>query len=243
MQRTVQKKWCCWAMARTGLQTYIKVCLLLFLAGWATIWSLAEFIAIGPRAAMDAAWVKQQLPKTTDWRPAYRPLELASKIKSADANMLFDLGRLSWWISQYKGVSKEEKAAWLQISIEHLEAAVRSRPTFGRAWIEMANVRLQNQDYLQARKDFAIGIRLARYEGKSLSMALWTGFSLWILLSGDERDQLMDAARFVIERGEPTWSAWVVDAAYQNGQLKQIEGLITPSSAAEQRLKYWLNQR
>lgn len=206
---------------------------LLALVVVAAIGTLAEFLAIAPRALMDEAVKDRRVPSDRDWSAAYAVIQLAARLKQRDATLEFEAGRIAWWQANGVGVELSVRKEYLATSMAHLSNAVGIRPSWGRAWIELANVYLQSNQWNDARKALAKGMALAPYEGDSQWMALWTGFAIWPVLTSEDRDHLLQIAKHVLQN---KLNSWVVDPAVNFRREYTLRPLIEPGSTAEWRL-------
>jgi len=204
----------------------------------ALLFCIAEIVAIGPRSLMQEFAVGAEMPYHQSWEAAYKTLSISSSIKPNDAELAFDMARISWWDAQDETDSRRE--AYLGRARKHLEKAVSQRPSWGRAWIELANVYLQSDQPFEAKKSLVAGIKYVPYEGHSQWMAMWTAFAVWDLLDWSEKQLVMKVVEHVLEYGV---GAWVIDPAVHYGRESLIIDMIPPQSRSQRRLHYQLGRR
>ena len=209
---------------------------LVLLALWIATWAGAELLAIAPRHMLNEAANKKTLPTNTDWPTGYKLLKLSSQLKPFNANIQFELGRISWLQASSLQKESEAKSQWLEKSIFHLKKTLETRPTWGRAWAEISTAYLQKRDYLLSYKALVKAMQLEPYEGYSQWMILWNGFALWPMLLPEDTEKFLAIIKHVLEYSEPLR---VVDSAIANNR----ENVITPFFKDDKKmLKYILKK-
>ena len=219
----------------------VFLAILLGVAGAASFSNfIAEFIALGPRTLMNEMRNTGQIPEDWNFEPAYKILLVASKIKPLDASLHFELGRLSWWQAKSIKLDVRKRQALLDRSEKHLSTVTELRPTWGRGWVELANVRLQSGKYMDAKFALMRGIRVSPYEVDSSWLAMWTAFSLWGFMDWDEKDQVMQMAKYVLENGI---AVFAIDSAVRFYKEDVIQKYIEPGTENARRLEWRLKLR
>lgn len=222
------------------LASYLAACVCLLGAGVSIQWAWAEFIAIGPRSLMEEAADSSIQLKDRDWLAPYSLITSSLSAKPADASLQYEAGRLAWWQGLHVAGAPEERLDWLAQSVGHLQQSVARRPTWGRAWAELANVYLQQGDYLQSRSALLKAMALEPYEGPTQWMMLWTGFAIWPMLLPDDREQFLRIADNAL--GNNMYN-WVIDPAVEYRREDVLRDLIPSGHPLERHLQSRVKRR
>lgn len=196
-------------------------------------WAWSDLVAVGPRSLMEEVADKRVPLKSRDWITPYRLIESSLGARPWDENLRFEAGRLAWWQALHVERDPQARSRWLGWSAEHLQAAVTGRPTWGLAWAELANVYLQQGDYLRARSALLKAMALEPNEGPTQWMMLWTGFAIWPMLLSDDRAQLLAIASNALANN---MYDWVIDPAVQFGRESVVRPLIPAGDSLHKHL-------
>lgn len=208
----------------------IAGCVSVLLAGWVGVWACADLVAIGPRSLLSEAVGSRVDPSSRGWQSAYQALSAAADLKPQDANLQFELGRTAWMQAAHLGSVHEQRANWLELSIGHLRRATAYRPTWGRAWAELANAYLQHGDLLSARNALIRAMEQEPYEGQAQWMVMWTGFAIWPMLLQEDRDTFLTIAKHVLNSYD---FQWAIDPAVLHGHEDVLRALIQDNTDAQ----------
>ncbi len=165
------------------------------LAVWALALAYADLAMSRPRAAM-AAW-EQGLPMD-DYQLRRR---LLARIGSAiavhpfDAAQRLDLGRFFAWHAARHPQDAARARLLNRLAADRFEEAVAARPTWGYAWLLMAERWSLTGAVPAARVDAAVhrGAGLAPLEPAAQLKFLWLGLARWPELDGARREALRAA--------------------------------------------------
>lgn len=222
------------------LARYLIAGVFLWVAATSVYWAWADLVAGGPRALMEEAADTRIPLQSKNWSAPYDLLDRSLSSRPWDASLRYEAGRMAWWQGLHVAGEPEKRAKWLAIASQHLEAALLERPTWGKAWAELANVYLQQGDYLKSRIALLNAMALEPYEGPTQWMVLWTGFAIWPMLLSDDRAQFLYIARNALQNNMYNW---VLEPAVDYGREDELRGLIRDGTPMAGYLKTLVQRR
>lgn len=228
------KRSCRWIAAATLL-------LSLMMIGWAGRAFVAEFLMIGPRALVSAWTAGEAEPAVVDIDKAIALVETAVALKTDDADMHLELGRLLKLRALAFGYGTQPRTVALQRAAAEFQAAMQRRPSWAVAWAAYAQAQ-----YLLGRKGhgslqaYRRAMQLAPHEAESYRLLAWLGFAHWPLLSNEDRE----AFRALLDDfAAPAYAPPLLEYAVQFHQEQLVAPLAEADPRLEAQLKALLQKR
>ena len=162
------------------LAYFIAAILVLGLAGVAAVRGWAEVLALAPRQLMEG-WAKQaKVDDPAQLDMVSRALTKAAEIKSSDADLQFDLALLAVWQAARYPVWSSAGRAYRGQAIEGYLKAIERRPTWGLAWVALAQQRVRDgRDSQSAVDALEKATVFSPWEREVQRRAVWLGAELW----------------------------------------------------------------
>ncbi len=162
--------------------------LLLTLASLAARWGWAEILVAEPRNVMDHWKTGQAMPSDEELKRLGNLLKRAQSLNSQNADIAFDQGRFAEWRAQQHPLWSKEAQSRRKIAIEYFREAISLRPSWGLAWVNLANSLVLNQQLysggIEALEKAAV---LAPLEENVQQRVIWLGLSQWRYMNDDLR--------------------------------------------------------
>ncbi len=204
--------------------------LLLTLASLAARWGWAEVLVAEPRNVMDHWKTGQAMPSDEELKRLGNLLKRAQSLNSQNADIAFDQGRFAEWRAQQHPLWSKEAQSRRKIAIEYFREAISLRPSWGLAWVNLANSLVLNQQLysggIEALEKAAV---LAPLEGNVQQRAVWLGLSQWRHVDDDLRMRL----RGILERALKIRPYVVIKAIVDFRLEKDLDDLLASNKDQE----------
>ena len=208
----------------------LLLALMLILAIWATRWGWAEVLVAEPHNVMDHWRTGQPMPSDEELDRLGKLLEKAQSLNSQNADIAFDRGRFAEWKAQKHPLWTEEAHQYRKEAIEYFREAISLRPSWGLAWVNLANSLVLNQQLysggMEALEKAAV---LAPLESNVQQRVIWLGLSQWKHADGDLRMRL----RGILERNLKVRPYVVIKAIVDFHLEKDLDDLVTGNKDQE----------
>jgi len=181
---------------RKTLLTISILLLLLFFAYLASVWGIAELVAIKPRYFL-SQWEQNKIEmELSQWQEAEDSLQFASRLNGSNPEYVLDLGRLYELRASEKPVWTEHAHRYRAQAITYFRDASRRRPVWAMAWVLLGLSKTLNQE-LDEETILALdkAMQFGPWEYGVQRRIIWLGFSIWDHLPEKTRQSL----QYVIE--------------------------------------------
>jgi len=184
----------------------------------------AEVLALGPRQSMQG-WAKEgRIDDPAQLDRATHALARAARIKSSDADLRFDLAMLAVWKAAQYPVWSGAGSLYRGRAIADYRAAIERRPTWGLAWVALAQALVRDGQDNQAAVDaLEKATVFAPWEREVQRRAVWLGAALWSELDQTQRDKILAEMRSVLGSSPDT----VIRAAATYGLVAEVQPFVT----------------
>ncbi|WP_126455607.1 hypothetical protein [Sulfuriflexus mobilis] len=153
---------------------------MLFAALLAMSWGGAELVVKQPRYLMQQ-WEQGKRDKTTeDWQAAVEAMRLALRLNPDNPDYNYELGRLYAWRALEKPLWTEHARKYRAQAIGYYRKAVRQRPVWSLAWIQLAMNKTLNQELDdEAKAALEHAITYGPWEYGVHRQIIWLGLASW----------------------------------------------------------------
>lgn len=207
------------------------------LAVWALALAFADLAMAQPRAAL-AAWQSgAPLPEVARRRALLARMGRAVAVHPFDAAQRLDLGRFFAWHAARHRAGSPRHRLYAALAAARFEEAVRARPTWGHAWLLLAEQwAALGRDEAAVLSAMRRGAALAPLEPGSQLKHLWLALARWPRLGEAHRESVReslsrllasrryfaDAARIAVHHRREQLLAGAVHAPWQQQALARI---------------------
>ncbi|HEC15578.1 MAG TPA: hypothetical protein ENI99_03255 [Sedimenticola sp.] len=154
--------------------------LIIFLAAWAFRWGWAEVLVAQPRSIMNSWSEGKPIPSEEEMDRLGRLLAKAQSLNKQNADIAFDRGRFAEWQAMQYPLWTELAHKHREEAIQHFREAIDIRPSWGMAWVHLANSLILNQQLYSGGIDaLEKASVLAPLEGAVQQRVIWLGLSQW----------------------------------------------------------------
>jgi len=180
---------------------YLPAVLCISLIAIASINFYSLYTAHSPRLSLEEWSCYGKMVSEEAWDESLYKLTKARKLNPWDAEIDFDLGRLYEW----KALSGQ---AWNKAvkdsrneSIKYFRSAVEKRPTWGLAWVNLAQSKLLNrvvdEELFNALSNT---IRYGRWQQKIQEKYLWLSIGIWAKLPPSLQKEIFEHIEGILQR-------------------------------------------
>ncbi|VAX07323.1 hypothetical protein MNBD_GAMMA26-2624 [hydrothermal vent metagenome] len=195
----------------------LLLALLMSLAIWAARWGWAEVLAAEPRDVMERWKSGQAMPSDEELGRLDDLLARAQALNSQNADIAFDQGRFSEWMAAQYPLWTEKAHKHRGEAIEKFRRALDLRPTWGLAWVHLANSLILNQQLyaggLDALEKAAV---MAPLEAPVQQRVIWLGLSQWQVMDDELRGRMRSVVAAAFEHQQRLTIKIIVDFKLEN---------------------------
>ena len=173
----------------TTKQKIARYTLLTFLVGMMLLslsLGLSSVIAQGPHNLLNEWETNKKVGTENEWNSALKLLKTANSLNPLDAQIYFDMGRLYHWKGKQHNVWEQPFKDNMNTAEQYYKEALEQRPTWGLAWVYLADVMIGSQKASKGGVDaLKMGIDIEPFgqwvSGRLLELSL----TVWPLLDGN----------------------------------------------------------
>ncbi|MCF6354843.1 MAG: hypothetical protein L3J26_07030 [Candidatus Polarisedimenticolaceae bacterium] len=217
----------------------LLLALMLMLAVWAARWGWAEVLVAEPRNVMDRWKTGQVMPADEELDRLGKLLERAQSLNSKNADIAFDQGRFAEWLASQHPLWSKEAQSRREVAIGYFREAISLRPSWGLAWINLANSLVLNQQLYSGGMDaLEKAAVLAPLESDVQQRVVWLGLSQWKHADDDLRVRLKNILESILNV-----RSYVVVKAIADFRLEKELGNLLVSDEDQELLNKMLAKR
>ena len=204
----------------------LSLTVLIMLLGWACRWGWAEVLAVGPRMKIEL-WQQQKLqPTVQELAEVQEQLASAQSWNGMSADIAFERGLVAEWQALQTPVWSASTHDYRNQAIEYFKKALDLRPSWGMAWVHLANsLVLNRQLYSGAMNALEKASILAPLEKGVQQRIIWLGLSQWSHLNEEQRRQLHKIVEYAMRPRSNVAIKAIVDFRLEKEFTRLLSGV------------------
>jgi len=217
----------------------LPLLVLILLLGWVCRWGWVEVLAVGPRMKIEL-WQQRKLhPTVQELADVQKQLATAQSWNGINADIAFERGLVAEWQALQTPVWTKPAHEYRNQAIGHFKKALELRPSWGMAWVHLANsLVLNKQLYSGAMEALEKASIVAPLESGVQQRIIWLGLSQWRHLDDERRRRMYK----IMEYAKQSSSTVVIKAIVDFRLEKEfVDLLISPDD--QEIMQHYLERR